>query len=125
MEGILIAWSDIRGARYRVNTTTSRDALRDGHLWFEAFCRVVQTNLNTLRELDRSPSPAQRETLMRVFEDQYRRTLRRGDRTVANQALEYAQRWLKQCRVRTPAVALRKLLGISLTARLAQMRRSD
>jgi hypothetical protein len=83
---------------------------------------VVEANLKFIQNLRRCPSPVQEETLMRVFEYHYRRALKRGDKPVADRAIENARHWLNACGVSTPAIGLRKLLGIGLSARFADLR---
>jgi glycosyltransferase involved in cell wall biosynthesis len=118
----VIAWSDCRGALYRVNTANSRNAFLDGGRWFQAIGRVVETNVRTLQDCGQMPSPAQCENIMRLFEEHYRRALRNGNGAVASLAQEQARLWLRKCRTLSVAVGLRKLVGIGLTARLAGLR---
>ena len=118
----VIAWSDCQSACYRVNTANSRNAFLDGGRWFQAIVRVVETNLRTLQERGQEPSHAQCENIMRVFEEHYRGAIRRGDGALAVQTQEQARLWLQKCRTRSVAIAVRKLLGFGLTARLAGLR---
>lgn len=119
-----LAWSPARGALYRTGVAGGRNAPGASERWVEAVCRIVEENTAALAATGGSPSDAQCETVMRVFEDHYRRARADGCTSAAQRALEEAKRWLKRCRRGTPSIRLRKLFGIALAARLAYLRSS-
>jgi len=119
-----LAWSNCRGALYRTNTFNSRNAFNHAHQWLTAVQKIVDVNLRTLGSLGGKPSPNQCETLMRVFEDHYRRATRSNNQVVALEALAAARLWLRLCRSKSIAILLRKCLGLGWMSRIARCRLS-
>jgi len=119
-----LAWSPSRGALYRIGVSGGRNAPGNAERWVDAVCRIVDENTASLTTVGEIPSPAQCETIMRVFEDHYRRAQAAGFKAAAQRALGEAERWLKRCNREAPAIRLRKLFGVALISRLAYFRSS-
>ena len=112
--GAVIAWTDSAGALYRVQTKDSRNEIRDVGRSVQGVVGVVQHNIDFLRANGSSPDPEQCAHLVRVFENNYRLALTRGVRPAANIALLEAKAWLERATASSPAIVVRKALGIRL-----------
>ncbi len=112
--GAQVAWSDHAGALYRVGTPTSRNVFREADARAKAVTSVIEHNLEFLRSRGETPSPEQCRTLMRVFEDTYRRALAGKAGESAPATLREAETWLRRCPTDSMALRLRKLLGLRL-----------
>ena len=122
LQGATLAWSESHGALYRINTHNSRNSPKDALRWLEGLKQVIATNLNTLTRSGKTPSTAQRATLMRTFESRYRQEINNRNQEVAALFLAEANRWLHSCSWNERAIALRKIVGIRL---VSQFRRSS
>jgi glycosyltransferase involved in cell wall biosynthesis len=120
-----LAWSESKGALYRVNTHNSRNSPKDADRWFEGLKKVVETNLATLARLGIETSTAQRASIMRTFESRYRKELRNGNEEAAERFLEEAARWLRACAWNDAPIAFRKIFGIGLIGKLTKFRRTQ
>jgi glycosyltransferase involved in cell wall biosynthesis len=114
ISGAQIAWSDHAGALYRVGTPTSRNAFREADARAKAVTAVIEHNLEFLRSQGTTPTPEQCRTLMRVFEDTYRRALAGKAGESARATLRQAETWLHRCPTDSMALRLRKTLGLRL-----------
>jgi glycosyltransferase involved in cell wall biosynthesis len=112
--GAQIAWSGHAGALYRLATPTSRNAFRRAETRAQAVATVIEHNLEFLRSKGVTPTPGQCATLMRVYEDTYRRALAARARQSAQTTLRHADAWLQRCCANSTALRLRKLLGLRL-----------
>ncbi len=113
--GAKLAWCKHEGALYRIATATSRNAFRDAEVRASAVAAVIEHNVDFLRDHEqKSPSPEQCRTLMRVFEDTYRRALAGKAVHSAQETLERAEVWLHRCPANSMALRLRKILGLRL-----------
>jgi len=112
--GAKVAWSDHPGAIYRMATPLGRDHLRGNDVRFRALKIVIEYNLDCLRLMGMSPNAVQRQTLMRIFEEAYRKALSGNDRETAATSLHEAESWLKSCQSDNGAILLRKMLGLPL-----------
>jgi glycosyltransferase involved in cell wall biosynthesis len=118
LQGAAIAWSEDSEAFYRLGTPGGRNEASDWNRWLDAVERVVERNLQTLAVGGQKPTPAQCETLMRVFESVYRRAIKHGNPAAGQKALESANRWLKRCPASPASLRLRKIFGIPTVTRL-------
>ena len=109
-----IAWSRHNGALYRLSTPTSRDLCSQVDNRARAVSAVIEHNLQFLDSHGLMPSPGQCRTLMRVFEDTYRRTMSEKAEASARAALKNAETWLRQCPADSLSISFRKLLGLRL-----------
>ena len=111
--GARLVWSDAEGARYRTSTPSSRDAIRDVRKRFDAICAVTDRNIAFVRSLGHRLTPAQRRTLVRVFEDEARRADQAGEADLARQARQRAGTWLVDGPVLfSPGMLLRRVFGL-------------
>jgi glycosyltransferase involved in cell wall biosynthesis len=109
-----VAWSEKAGALYRVQTETSRNKIKDVERWSRAVLGVIQHNVDYLKTRNMRPNPQQCASIVRVLESTYRLGLSRQARPVARMVLERANQWLKICPASSPAITVRKLLGLRL-----------
>jgi hypothetical protein len=116
--GSQIAWSEHDGAYYRLATPTSRNLPKQVDTRANAIAAVVQHNLDFLHSRGAQPSLAQCRTLMRVYEDTYRKALAGRAKESARTSLEQANAWLRRCPADSAAMWLRKLLGLRLFNRI-------
>ena len=116
-----IGWSDSQGALYRVNTHNSRNSSSDANRWLKGLKKVITTNLETLSQFDKKPTSRQRAIIMRTFESRYRQELFGGNIEGAMQFYEEATGWLRACSWCEGSIMLRKIIGISLLARLTRL----
>lgn len=112
--GASIVWSDKVGALYRVNTENSRNEVIDVQRWIRAVLGVIQHNVNYLESQNRQPNSEQCAQIVRVLEKSYRLGLTRESRATAMLALSQAKDWLRLCSPFSPAIAIRKFLGLRL-----------
>lgn len=112
--GAKITWNDHAGALYRVATPTSRNAFRSAEIRAQAVGAVIQHNLEFLRSRGAQPTAEQCRTLMRVFEDTYRRAVAGRAEDSARTNLRQAETWLECCPADSLALTLRKILGLRL-----------
>jgi hypothetical protein len=110
--GAKIAWCEHSGALYRMATTSSRDAFRDAETRVNAVTAVIEHNVEFLRAREQKPSPEQCRTVMRVFEDTYRRALAGQAKDAARATLQQAELWLQRCPADSMALRLRKIFGL-------------
>jgi len=112
--GSRIAWSSHAGALYRLATPTSRNAFRGAETRAKAVSAVIEHNLAFLCSLGGTPTPEQCRTLMRIFEDTYRRALAGRAEESAQSTLRQAETWLHCCTADSMALRMRKVLGLRL-----------
>jgi len=112
--GAQIAWSDHAGALYRVGTPSSRNAFREADTRAQAVSMVIEHNLEFLRSRGGTPTPGQCQTLMRVFEDTYRRMLAGKATESARATLQQAEAWLQRCPTNSSSIRFRKIFGLRL-----------
>lgn len=112
--GANIAWSQLAGAFYRVQTATSRNEIKDVERWVCGVIAVIDHNIAFLHQHGRNPSAEQCANIARVLESNYRTALKRRARPEADLALKQAQQWLAKCPPISASIAVRKVLGLRL-----------
>ncbi len=126
LQDATLAWGEASGAIYRLSTPSSRDAVRDIKIRFESVCRVVQSNLDFLRQQGREPTLVQRSVLVRVFEQEYLQLLACGLNVIADEALRQAESYLAGPGWWfSPGMLARKWMGIRKINQLRHSMRRD
>ena len=78
VRGAVVAWCDDSGELYRLRTPSSRNEIQNAAQRIRAVCANVKNNLEYLQVQHANPTPAQFESLFRVFEELYRLARRSG-----------------------------------------------
>lgn len=92
--GSRLAWAPGAGALYRVATEGSRNERRDTGRWVDALNAIVTSNLTFLTTLDRTPTAAQCDTVVRTLEPAWRAARAAGEAQRAEQTLTLIRRVL-------------------------------
>ena len=109
-----VAWSARGGALYRIQTANSRNEIKAVEQWIHAVLGVIHHNVNYLKLLNERPNDCQCANIIRVLESAYRLGVSGKAQPEAKLALQQAMIWLSSRPSSSPALVLRKLLGLRL-----------
>lgn len=120
-----VAYARTSHALYRLRTADSRTRGHEIESWFEGVHAAAQRNLALLRAMRREPTPYQAAALMRLYSGLYVRAASAQNAEYARRALVEATDWLDRALQSghpwTPAIALRRAVGIATTERLRKL----
>jgi hypothetical protein len=117
------------GLRYRLGSQNSRNEFMQLSRWILSLRHVYDSNVAFMRGRGLVLHWKHSESLMRSYISTWERALRLSNIVVAEEALGLAESWLRECYKsggwRDPAIALRRICGIPVSARaLATLRGS-
>ncbi|MBD2201181.1 glycosyltransferase family 2 protein [Calothrix sp. FACHB-1219] len=76
VRGANIVWCDDADALYRIHTFNSRNMICDPAKWIQSVSKIIEHNLDYLKQKQMFPNPTQCENIFRVFESLYRLALK-------------------------------------------------
>ncbi|NEP22343.1 glycosyltransferase family 2 protein [Moorena sp. SIO3I6] len=111
-----VAYTASAGALYRQEIEDNRNQPDVLALWFQSMKAITTANIEFLSQQQRSLTAKHCESLMRLYSDIYLKARLQNDATTADEAMEIAKEWLKECSnrkgCRSFSLRVREVLGL-------------